>query len=191
MRTRRKAAATLALFLPGAALASSVLQQSFEEMTAVSALVIRATVGASEAHWDPAHRRIFTYTEVRSDEELKGHASPVFLIRSPGGVAEGVGQRVEGSPVFHPGESVLLFLERAPDEPGVMQVSALAAGKVSLARSKLGELRASRDLRGLMSYRPGSIERTPRLEVDGREDLGPAEVFLARIRAAACKGALR
>jgi hypothetical protein len=106
-------------------------------------------------------------------------------------VAEGVGQRVEGSPVFHPGESVLLFLERAPDEPGVLQVSALAAGKVSLTRSRLGELRASRDLHGLMLYRSGSIDRTPRLEVDGREDLGPAESFIARIRAAVRKGALR
>jgi hypothetical protein len=191
MRTWGRGAVALALFIPWAALASSVLQQSFEEMTASSALVVRGTVGESEAHWDPAHRRIFTYTEIRAEEDLKGHASPLLLIRSPGGEAEGMGQRVEGSPVFRSGESVVLFLERAPDEPGVLQVAALAAGKVSLARSKLGELRATRDLRGLMLYRPGAIERAPRLEVQDHEDLGSAEVFLARIRAAARKGALR
>ncbi|HEX4622402.1 MAG TPA: hypothetical protein VH208_12635, partial [Myxococcaceae bacterium] len=171
MRIAGKGAIALAFLLPWGALGSAVLEQSFEQMTASSPLVVRGTVGASEAHWDPAHHRIFTYTEIRADEEIKGHASPVLLIRSPGGEAEGIGQRVEGSPVFRPGESVVLFLERAPDEPGVMQVAALAAGKVSLVRSKLGELRATRDLRGLMRYRPGSIDRSAQLEVQDREDL--------------------
>jgi hypothetical protein len=184
-------ALALTVAVPATSWATTILAQSFEQMTASSALVARATAGASEAHWDPGRHRIYTYTEMRIDEELKGHGPTVLLVRSPGGVAEGLGQRVEGSPAFQPGESVVLFLERSPDEPGVLQAMGLAAGKVNLTRSKLGELRATRDLRGISQYHLGSVDRSPRLEVLASEDLGTAEAFLRRIRLAARKAATR
>jgi hypothetical protein len=162
VRTGPTAGLLLALLAPLCAEATTVLAQSFEELTRHADAVVRGTVGPQEAHWDAAHRRIYTYVEVRVVDRLKGAPTDIVLVRSPGGVAEGVGQRVEGSPAFEAGEQVILFLERAPDEPGVMQVSALAAGKIHLATSKLGELRASRDLRGISQYRLGSLDRKPR-----------------------------
>jgi hypothetical protein len=191
MRILGWGALALTILVPGASRATTILAQSWEEMTAKSDLIARGTAGASEAHWDPAHRRIFTYTEIRLDEEIKGHAGSMILVRSPGGVAEGLGQRVEGSPTFHSGEAVVLFLERAPDEPGVLQVAGLAAGKVTLAPSKLAGVRATRDLRGISQYRLGTGERTSRIEGSEIEDLGPAKAFIERIRAAARKAALR
>lgn len=190
MKWNRRSA-LVALVASFAAHATVVLQLTFEEMASRSVAVVRGIVGAQESHWDAAHRRIFTYAEIRVDEPLKGRVAPVILVRSPGGEAEGVGQRVEGTPHFTAGESVLLFLEAAPDEPAVHQVMALSAGKISLAPSKTGELRATRDLTGITQYALGSIDRQPRLELRTVEDLGSAEAFVSRIRKAIRAGAAR
>jgi hypothetical protein len=187
--TKRALAGALAFLTALSAQATAVLALSFEEMTARSTAVVRGTAGASEAHWDPTHRHLFTYTEIRADEILKGRAPAVMLVRSPGGEAEGLGQRVEGSPRFSPGEAVVVFLEPVADEPTTFQVMALAAGKVTLALSNTGEPRATRDLSGITPYALGSIDRQPHLEVRTTEDLGRAEAFVARIRTAAKRAA--
>jgi hypothetical protein len=188
---RFRACVTLAVVATAPAYATAVLALSFEQMTQRSAAVVRGTVGASESLWDAPHHRIFTYTEIRTDEALKGKVLPVVLVRSPGGVVGGTGQRVEGSPAFTSGESVVLFLEPVPGEPDALQVMALAAGKVTLGASRTGDVRATRDLSGISQYAMGAIDRQPRLEVQTREDLGNAQVFLSRIRVAARNGGAR
>lgn len=163
--------------------ASVVLQQSIEELTADSGLIVRGTVGGVESRWDREHRRIRTYVEIRITEGLKGRASQVIWVRQPGGIVGDVGQRVEGAAVFEPGEDVVLFLQPRAEE-AVFVPSGMAAGKVLLAKSAAGELRATRRLTGLAFYdlRSSAARPADAAAGTGSEDLGTADAFLARIR---------
>ncbi|MBM4379215.1 MAG: hypothetical protein FJ086_07935 [Deltaproteobacteria bacterium] len=177
----RGLALALAVFVTSRAEATVVLQQSFEEMTADAHLVVRGVALRSASRWDDEGRRINTWTELRVTEVLKGSAGSTVLVRQAGGVVGGVGQSVAGAAEFREGEEVLLFLVHPGDDPKGYVVSSMAMGKVTLSPDAFGKPRAWRDGHGMGLYEPrGGKVRL----VDGREDLGPAEPFLARIRAA-------
>jgi hypothetical protein len=174
-----------ALLLSARAEATVVLQQSFEEMTAEAHLVVRGVALRSTARWDDEGRRINTWTELRVTEVLKGSAAGTVLVRQAGGVVGGIGQSVSGAAEFREGEEALLFLVHPGDDARAYVVSSMAMGKVTLAADTFGKLRAWRDGRGMGLYEPrGGKVRL----VDGREDLGPAEAFLSRIRSTARGG---
>jgi len=180
------AACALALALVPDARASAVLDRPIEEMTARSALVVRGKVVKTEARWDASHRRIQTYTQVRVSESLKGQAPATVLVRQPGGHVGELEQLVAGAAEFAPGEDVVLFLERAPDEAGAHLVAGMSAGAVRLERANTGELRAVRRLSGLELVK--MRDRGPaEVRVVDRDDLGEADAFLRRVRAAAPK----
>lgn len=183
LRSLSWAVACAALFAPLHARATVVEGQSFEEMSAGAKVIVRGTVGAQQARWDDGRRRIHTYTEVRVTEALKGQVPTIILVRQPGGEVDGIGARVSGAARFHEGEEVLLFLEAPPDEPDVFVVRALTAGKVTIAKGPVGELRAMRDLRGVAFYERGEPKPVVR-DRNEIEDLGNADKFLARIRTA-------
>lgn len=179
------AAACAVLLVSSVAKATVVEGQSFEQMAAGAHAVVRATVGAQQARWDDGRRRINTYTELRVTEAIKGEVPTIILVRQPGGEVDGIGARVSGAARFHQGEDVVLFLEIPPDDRTVFVVRALTAGKVTLA-PKLGELRAFRDLRGVAFYERSDARVRDLNEI---EELGDAEKFLSRLRAAAKAGA--
>jgi hypothetical protein len=170
------------LFIALPAFATVVIAQTMEELTRYSPLVVRGRVGQVQAMWNEERSTIETWAEVVPSEVIKGKATvgvPV-MIRTPGGVLGNLGAHVSGAPRFQPGEDAVLFLEPARDAPDVWLVAALSAGKVSFTRNVLGEIRATRDLRGLTFYgSKGSLKI-----LDKPEDLGTPETFLARIRAA-------
>lgn len=170
----------LAAALPCAALATTVMALSVEEMAQRSPLVVRATVDQSQAAWDARERSIWTYTELSVHETLKGAPASGVIVKQPGGVVGGRGTAVAGAARFAPGEEVVLFLEPAVDEKGVFVVLALAAGKVSL-EDHLGVRSAVRHLEGLAFARPGGGAVRP---VGPVEVIGPAEAFLERVRRA-------
>ncbi len=152
-------------------------------MAHTAPVIVRGQVGQREARWDDARRSIFTYSEIQVTEVIKGRASSTLLVRQPGGVVGEIGARVEGVAAFREGEQVVLFLEAAPDEPSVFGVWSLAAGKVSLEKNKLGEVRAIRRLDGLAFS--GGRAGAPKIQpVGGAEDLGTADAFITRLRKA-------
>lgn len=177
----RIAPVALAL-LAGSAFATVVVSENVEELTRQSTLVVRATVQQSMTAWDQGERKIWTWTELSVAEVLKGQAPRSLVVKQPGGEVGGVGQRVSGAAQFAPGEDCVLFLERAPDEPGVFIVRGLSAGKVRLTQRQ-GQLQALRDLSGLSFARAGAKDTVR--PVDDDERLGLADAFLARVRAAA------
>jgi len=182
---RRALALALVLLASPEVGATVVLRQTFEEMAADAHLVVRGVALRSVARWDDRGRRIHTWTELRVTEVLKGEAGGTVLVREAGGVVGAVGQSVAGAAEFREGEQVLLFLVHPGDDPVNYVVSSMAMGKVKLGDAGLGRSRAWRDGRGMGLYEP----RGGRVQlVDSREDLGPAEAFLARIRAAARQG---
>ena len=183
---RHGLALLIALLLSAPAGATVVLQQTFEEMTADAHLVVRGVAVQSAARWDDGGRRINTWTELRVTEVLKGSAPGSVMVRQAGGVVGPVGQSVAGAAEFREGEEVLLFLVHPGDDSKNYVVSSMAMGKVTLGPDAFGKARAWRDGRGMGLYKPrGGKVRL----VDGREDLGPAEAFLARIRAVVRNGA--
>ena len=178
--------------LAGTARAATVLRLTFEELTARSDAVVRGRVVSSTPKLDSQKGRITTFTEVEVTESVKGAPAKKVTVRQPGGEVGGIGQSVAGAARFTPGEEVVLFLQRAPDEASVFQVLSMSAGKVRLEK-KRSELRAVRDLDGIdfldrpaqaQSRSPGGV--TPGgVKVVSIEDLGDASRFLARLRAAA------
>ncbi len=182
MQPRWLRAVGLSCLFAAVAQATVVVSQSIEEMARSAPLVVRGTVGQVQARWGE-DRRIWTYAEIRVEESLKGTAPAVLLVRQPGGVIGDIGMRVFGAAQFKTGEQVLLFLESPPDEPNVFHPMGLSAGKVSFEKSKVGEVRAVRDLRGLAFYERGEEPRV-RIVEDGLEDLGTPEQLLAQVKAA-------
>jgi hypothetical protein len=174
------------LLAPLSALATVVLSLSMEEMTARAPLVVHATVNATAPGWDPEHAKIWTWTELVVKDTLKGKAQPTVLVKQPGGVVGDLGMHVDGVATFTPGEEVVLFLEPAPDEAGSFVPVAMSSSKVTF-ETRPGAKLARRDLAGLVFARPG--QKGVVQPVDDREMLGTADAFLARIRAAAKKGA--
>ncbi len=188
MTSRGIFAVAALLTLPLPALATVVVAQSLEEMTASAQVIVHATVGPEQTRWDDAHRRINTYTELKVTSALKGKPPSTLVVRQPGGEVGPVGQRFEGVARFKRGEEVVIFLEHAPDEPSVFSVYSLGAGKVSLERSRLGELRAVRHLEDLAFYAPPGSGASPRIYSLNRDDLGSSEEFLGRVRRAVSGG---
>ncbi|MBE2249267.1 MAG: hypothetical protein IAE78_06935 [Myxococcus sp.] len=172
---------------PLTALATVVMALSLEELTERAPVVVHGTVRRSVTGWAEGKRGIWTWTEIAVRESLKGAPRTTALVKQPGGVLDGVGQRVSGAGRFEEGEEVVLFLEPAVDEPNAFVLLAMAAGKVTL-EGTVGPKVARRDLKGLsFAQRGGKGVAGPVAE---RETLGTAEAFLARVRAAA-KGATK
>jgi len=180
--------------LAGTARAATVLRLTFEELTTRSDAVVRGRVVSSTPKLDPQKGRITTFTEVEVTESVKGAPAKKVTVRQPGGEVGGIGQSVAGAARFTPGEEVVLFLQRAPDEASVFQVLSMSAGKVRLEK-KRSELRAVRDLDGInfpdqpaqaqaRAQSPGGV-KPGGVKVVSIEDLGDASRFLARLRAAA------
>lgn len=173
------------LSVPLSAGATVVLALSMEELTSRAPLVVHATVHRSDAAWDEAHARIWTWTELVVKDTLKGTPSATVLVKQPGGTVGGGTLGVSGVATFTPGEEVVLFLEPAPDEAGTWVPVSMSASKVSF-EERFGAKLARRDLSGLVFAYPG--KKGVVHPVDERETLGTASAFLSRIRNAAKRG---
>jgi hypothetical protein len=176
----------LALLAPSLALGTVVLSLSFEELTARAPLVVQATVHASNTDWDSEHGKIWTWTELVVKDTLKGERVSTVLVKQPGGIVGAIGQHVSGAATFKDGEEVVLFLEPAPDERGAWVPVSMSASKVTF-EDRFGIRVARRDLAGLAFATPG--KQFVAQPADEREVVGTADAFLARIRAAAKRGA--
>jgi hypothetical protein len=190
MRVRLLAPATLGLVLLCAsqAQATVVIAETVEEMARGATVVVRGTVGQQQVRWEEGRRKIGTLTEIRVDERIKGEVGSVLLVRQPGGALDGLVYQVAGAAQFRAGDEVVLFLEPLRADPTLFVPRAMAAGKVALVRTRLGEIRALRDLRDLAFYDPAQPPEQVLREVNPHDDLGPAEEFLARVRDAARSG---
>jgi hypothetical protein len=177
--------------LAAPAFGATVLRLSFEQLTEKSDVVVRGRVVGSTPKLNAAAGRISTFTDVEVTEAIKGAPGKRITVRQPGGEVGGIGQSVPGSARFAPGEEVVLFLQRAPDDAAVFHVLSMSAGKVRLEK-RLDGLRAVRDLDGIAFVEPttprpaGAPAPSPNgVKVVSSEDLGDATGFLGRVRAAA------
>ncbi len=178
-------AALAAVCLAALASASVVVDESLDDMARRVPTIVRGRAVRSVAGWNEERTRIWTWTEIVVAETLKGKPQATILVKQPGGEVGPIGQAVAGVARFREGEDCVLFLEVAPDEPGVFRVSSLSAGKVSLGEWR-GQPAAVRQTEGLAfaTAQGRAVERT-----GGVELLGSPDTFLSRIRAAVKGGA--
>lgn len=110
--------------------------------------IVLGTVGSTRSFWNDGRTAIVTEVTVSISDVLKGEAQATVTLTQPGGEVDGMRYQIPGSPVFHEGEEVLLFLWE--DSRGRAQVNGLAQGKFEVRTDAAsGERVLSRQLPGL------------------------------------------
>ena len=102
--------------LPAVTLATSFIAKPFEERVSEAEFAVRGYVGMTYTDWSKSNsgkRRIYTFTEILVKEVLKGDVTTnSIMLRSLGGVKDGVGAMVHGVAKFKRGEDVVVFTGR-------------------------------------------------------------------------------
>ena len=124
--------ALLALILStGPAAATMVVPMPDAALAAQADAIVQGRVAKIASHWDPQQARIFTTIDITVEEVLKGEvAEPEITLTQQGGTVAGVHAWVHGSPEFHQGEKVVVFVSEAPD--GTLRATHLFQGKFSV-----------------------------------------------------------
>jgi hypothetical protein len=151
-----------------------VVPMTIEDMAVEASCVARARVVNTQATWDDAHRRIYTYTEVQILERLhtKGEVLDSVVIRTLGGEVGNIGMKVSGTPQFALGEEVVVFLRSDPVDATQFQVIGMSQGKFHVERPDKGGAVAVPSVEGLAFAKPGA---------DGKMKIDPTNVDAARI----------
>ncbi len=126
---------TLAFAAPADASVSIAL--SIDDVARSASTVMRATPVAQSSAWEG--KRIVTTTRLRVDRALAGaNVGSDVTVQTLGGVVGGIGQRVEGEPVFSPSVPSIVFLQRGAIE-----------GRFVVAGRAQGQLVVTKDARSL------------------------------------------
>jgi hypothetical protein len=120
------------LFLP-ALRATTLARLSLDQLAAGSDAVARLRFVRAESRWE--NGSIWTVTTFDVVETLKGQLPGQIEVRLPGGRVGHLTSTVAGTPKFHPGSEVVVFLQRSP------------AGGFTVAGWVEGSFRISRDPR--------------------------------------------
>jgi hypothetical protein len=164
------------------AAATIVKSLSLDEMARTADVIVQGRVERRTSSWE--ERRIYTVSEIRVEESLKGpaRAGEVLRVRQLGGEVGGIAQTIAGNAKLAEGEEVILFLDR-DEEKGVHYVVGMAQGKYAIDR-KGPQPTVVRTLDGLAMAevdqgRVRGLQAAPVVQAP------PAlEVFKAQIRAA-------
>ena len=119
------------------ATATTVIALGFDDLVSISDTIVIGEVSEVEAYVE--HGKVYTRTEIKIGETLKGRALPKLEIVHIGGRTAKLVTRVHGMPDFTKGETALLFLEQ-PDGVEHFVVTGLWQGKIPLLRNEDGEL---------------------------------------------------
>lgn len=117
--------AALLLLAHASARAATFVETSVEDVARSSHAVVRGTVVRREGRLT-ADGRVVTLVEVAVASVWRGQAERTVTLVVPGGVAGGIGQRVDGAASFADGEEVVVFASR---EGPTWTVSGHALGK--------------------------------------------------------------
>ena len=100
--------------------AATVLYRTDAQLVAVSERVVHGRVLDVRMERAPGGRRtIYTVARIAVLEDFTGGADEVIEVRELGGVIDGVQMWVPGTPVFVPGQDIVLCLERAGNDARV------------------------------------------------------------------------
>lgn len=158
-----------------APLALTVEKASLEKLVRDSHLIVMGKVLSSKSVWEG--NNIYTHITVRINGRLKGNYSAhEVTVKQLGGKVGEVGEIVDGSPTFRPGEEVILLLVSWQD---AFWVHSIVLGKFAVLEEN-GERYAMNDLRNI-----GLIDPVTKHEIMGEEvktSRIPLGSFLTEIR---------
>jgi hypothetical protein len=145
-----KRALLLLAFLAATADAATFVVPTDKALVRESAAIVLATAGASHARWAPGGW-IETVTSMHVDEAIKGslRAGDAFEIVELGGVVDGVGYAVAGSPAYADGDRLLLFAD--VNNRGSWVAKSMALGAFAFAADRRGRellLRDTQEIQG-------------------------------------------
>ena len=130
--------------------ASTVIALTLPALVERSETLVVAIPKSSVSRWESG--RIVTYTTVGIDQAVAGvaKAGGTLVVRTYGGVVDGVGQITHGEAVLKPGTPMLLFLRplppsTKPEEPS-LAVTGMAQGAVPIVIGKDKVARVSPDV---------------------------------------------
>ncbi len=128
-----------ALFVLGtAAIATTVIPRTVEQLTASSTHVVRARAVDHHSEWNADHTRIFTYTRFLVLQSFKGDAPSTITVKQLGGHAGGYNMKVAGVRYWQNGEQAVLFLQS--DADATFAVTGLMQGDFRLDDNGSGEI---------------------------------------------------
>ena len=164
------------IFLTASAQAATFLVPSDRALVTASKAIVVATAGDTHSRRAPGGW-IETVTELRVDEAIKGPiaAGDTIHVTELGGVVDGIGYVVAGSPRYAAGQRVLLFLER--NDRGEWVAKNMAVGKFDRAEDLRGRRLLVRDAEEIVGWEEdGAIHQEP---------VRSEEAFLRFVRATA------
>jgi len=131
--------------------AHTFVEVSVDYLAKTATRVIVGVPGESDSVWEETEsgRRIVTYHRVRVHMDVVGGGSREILVRRLGGVVDGIGQIVHGSPPIRENVPVLLFLTERKDS--TFSVLAMEQGCFPVSISKDRRIRVE----------PRRLDRTP------------------------------
>ncbi len=136
MRKQLRSPAAAAVLLSTAAFATTLVALDVAGLTRLSDAVVRGKVTAVEARLTRDGARIVTDATIEVAEVWKGAPGKTVVAMQPGGEVGEVGQRVEGTARFTPGEEVVVFLEARGTR---WIVAGMVQGKFRVERSSDGK----------------------------------------------------
>lgn len=155
--------ATVASIVLGAsaARATVVVAVSLADQVQRSELVARATVVSQQSAWAADRTTIYTWTELRVTDRIKGNAPSTLVLRQMGGVAEGMAMAVPGDGHLVVGEDVVLLLHRQGENVFLFSLAQSVFhvdARTHLAARDLRELAFATTEDGQMRIREAPIE---------------------------------
>lgn len=131
-----------ALLSPAPATATVIVKLELPDLVTRARAVFVGKVTKRQMHWTADRKHIVTDTTFTVGQSLRGgtRVGGTVTVRTLGGVVDGIGMRVAGSPMFRKGDEVLLFTEKR----------GLHSYVVGMTQ---GAYRVSRDTRGQATVR--------------------------------------
>ncbi len=187
---RRLSCAFLALAacLPGLFLgAATYLPMSDTDLASRAPVIVRASVVAREARLERVDGESlpFTFVTLQRLEALKGAVPETLSVRLPGGRIGDIAWWVPGTPVFSPGQEVVLMLAAHPGHPGEFRLTELALSRFDLVSDDAGRKFAVRA--GFSNDDDLAVSK--RAPASGGAFARDAQSFLAFLRAVGQGGA--
>jgi hypothetical protein len=125
----------LVIFLCAASAgATTLLRWDTLELARRSQMVVQGRVLHIKSRWSSDGMRILTDVDIQVDSVWKGTAGSRVRVVQPGGVIEGLAQRVDGVAAFAPDEEVVVFLE--PHSKDLYGLTGMALGKYRVDRTR-------------------------------------------------------
>jgi hypothetical protein len=153
------------LLLGGNATATTAVAVDTQSATNRASSVVLATVASQESRWNDARTKIYTYTELEVEKDLKGNTSGKKIrLKQLGGSVGNVTCYVPGTATFRRGEKVLAFLRPLKTDKTCFRVVGMAQGKYSVLKDGT----AVRRLNGLhvVGADPDRVRQDSRVPVD-------------------------